>query len=133
MSNSNCNSECFLTVTVKGSLHNSKPDERQPPIATAGDIDPVTVKIANLLLIGNRNYSHSAIVPAIFGRWRHLMQPTLLLITNQTKLTQTIALNLTDTVMQTNKTKLILTVTLTLTDTVTVIFFTRILLTSIKS
>jgi len=37
----------------------------------AGDIDPVTVKIANWLLIRNRNYSHSAIVPAIFGRWQH--------------------------------------------------------------
>jgi len=51
------------------------------------------------------------------------MPPTLLLITNQTKLTQTIAITLTDTVMQTNKTKLTLTVTRTLTDTVTVIFF----------
>jgi len=60
---------------------------------------------------------------AIFGRWRHLMPPTLLLITNQTKLTLTIALTLTNTVMQTNKTKLTLTVTLTLTDTVTVIFY----------
>ena len=61
------------------------------------------------------------------------MPPTLLLMTNQTKLTQTIALTLTDTVMQTNKTILTLTVTLTLTDTVTVIFYTRISLTSMKS
>jgi len=35
---------------------------------------------------------------AIFGRWRHLMPPILLLITNETKLTLTIALTLTDTV-----------------------------------
>jgi len=35
---------------------------------------------------------------AIFGRWRHVMPPTLLLITNQAKLTLTIALTVTDTV-----------------------------------
>ena len=56
---------------------------------------------------------------AILGRWRHLTLP----ITNQTKLTITIALTLNDTVMQTNKTKLTLTVTLTPTYTVMVIFY----------
>jgi len=48
----------------------------------------------------------------IAGRWRYLMPPKLLLLTNQTKLT--------------------LTETLTLTDTVTVIFFTSISLTPTK-
>jgi len=45
-----------------------------------------------------------------------------LLLTNQTKLTLTVTLTLTDTVMQQSHTKLALTSTLTLTDTVTVIF-----------
>jgi len=56
----------------------------------------------------------------------------VLVLTNQTKLTLTVTLTLTDTVMQKSKTKLTLTIALTLTDTVTVIFFARILLTPIK-
>jgi len=49
--------------------------------------------------------------------------PKLLVLTNQTKLTLTVTLTLTDTVMQKkSKTKLTLTVALTLIDTVTVIF-----------
>jgi len=46
--------------------------------------------------------------------------PNLLVLTNQTKLTQTVTL--TDTVMEKSQTKLTLTAALTLTDTVTVIF-----------
>ena len=58
--------------------------------------------------------------------------PKVLVLTNQTKLTLTVTLTLTDTVMQKSKTKLTLTVALTLADTVTVIFFTRILSIPIK-
>ena len=69
---------------------------------------------------------------AIHLRWRHLTPPKLLLLTNQTKLTLTVTLTLTDTVMQKSKTKLTLTLALTLTDTVMVIFFTCILSTPMK-
>ena len=58
--------------------------------------------------------------------------PKVLLLTNKAKLTLTVTLTLTDTVMQKSKTKLTLTVALTLTDAVTVIFFTRILSTPMK-
>ena len=58
--------------------------------------------------------------------------PKLLVLTNQTKLTLTVTLTLTDAVMQRIQTKLTLTVALTLTETVTVIFFMRISLTLIK-
>ena len=59
--------------------------------------------------------------------------PKLLVLTNQTKLTLTVTLTLTDTVMQKkSKTKLTLTVALTLIDTVTVIFFTCFLSTPMK-
>ena len=59
--------------------------------------------------------------------------PKVLLLTNITKLTLTVTLTVTDTVMQKSKTKLTLTIALTLTDTVTVIFFTRILSTPMKN
>jgi len=49
--------------------------------------------------------------------------PKLLVLTNQTKLTLTVTLTLTDTVMQRSQTNLTLNVALTLTDTVTVIFY----------
>jgi len=48
--------------------------------------------------------------------------PKLLVLTNQTKLTLTVTITLTDTVIQRSQTKLTLTVALTLTDTLTVIF-----------
>jgi len=51
------------------------------------------------------------------GRWRHLTHQNLVL-TNQTKPTPTVALTVTDTVMQKSKTKLTVTVALTVTDTV---------------
>jgi len=60
------------------------------------------------------------------------LEPKVLLLTNKGKLTLTVTLTLTDTVMQKSKTKLTLTVALTLTDTVTVIFFMRVLSTPMK-
>jgi len=49
--------------------------------------------------------------------------PKLFVLTNQTKLTITVTLSLTDTVMQKSQTKLTVTVAITLTDKVTVIIF----------
>ena len=68
----------------------------------------------------------------LYTQRRQMATPKVLLLTNKTKLTLTVTLTLTDTVMQKSKTKLTLTVALTLTDTVTVIFFTHILSTPMK-